>query len=252
MRLKSVKNIAKITKSMKMIASTKLARAQRSMDGARHFGETSSGGWNTDRSTRDLIAVTSLRPLSHHPPVAITSLRPLSHHPPFHCVHCHITTSVGISSLRTPPTTYFTHLAAFKFIEPKAAEGATKTLLVACSSDRGLCGAIHSTVSKPIKAVLRKTPETSTVVVIGDKSKSQLARESRKSIAMSFNGIGKNIPTFVEASSIVDLVLSAKIDFHTAKIYYNGFKSVISYELRLASAFPESSFAASGTCASEE
>jgi F-type H+-transporting ATPase subunit gamma len=41
--LKSIKNIAKITKSMKMIASTKLARAQRAMNSARAYGETSSG-----------------------------------------------------------------------------------------------------------------------------------------------------------------------------------------------------------------
>lgn len=40
-RLKSVKNIAKITKSMKMIASTKLSRAQRAMEAARSYGECS-------------------------------------------------------------------------------------------------------------------------------------------------------------------------------------------------------------------
>ena len=40
MRLKSVSNIAKITKSMKMIASTKVARAQRTMEAARTFGSS--------------------------------------------------------------------------------------------------------------------------------------------------------------------------------------------------------------------
>jgi F-type H+-transporting ATPase subunit gamma len=43
LRLKSVKNIAKITKSMKMIASTKLVRAQRAMESARIYGEASAG-----------------------------------------------------------------------------------------------------------------------------------------------------------------------------------------------------------------
>lgn len=43
MRLKSIKNIGKITKSMKMIASTKLNRAQKAMEIGRAFGETSSG-----------------------------------------------------------------------------------------------------------------------------------------------------------------------------------------------------------------
>lgn len=43
MRLKSIKNIGKITKSMKMIASTKLNRAQKAMEVGRTFGETSTG-----------------------------------------------------------------------------------------------------------------------------------------------------------------------------------------------------------------
>lgn len=43
MRLKSVSNIAKITKSMKMIASTKMAKAQRLMDVARVYNKSSTG-----------------------------------------------------------------------------------------------------------------------------------------------------------------------------------------------------------------
>lgn len=39
MRLKAIKNIGKITKSMKMIASTKLNRAQKSMEVGRVFGQ---------------------------------------------------------------------------------------------------------------------------------------------------------------------------------------------------------------------
>ena len=43
LRLKSVSNIAKITKSMKMIASTKMTRAQRNMEVARVYGQASNG-----------------------------------------------------------------------------------------------------------------------------------------------------------------------------------------------------------------
>lgn len=43
MRLKSVSNIAKITKSMKMIASTKMNKAQRAMETARVYGESANG-----------------------------------------------------------------------------------------------------------------------------------------------------------------------------------------------------------------
>ncbi|KAG0203406.1 atp3 gamma subunit of the F1 sector of mitochondrial F1F0 ATP synthase, partial [Mortierella sp. GBA30] len=42
LRLNSIKNIGKITKSMKMIASTKVTKAQRAMETARAYGATSS------------------------------------------------------------------------------------------------------------------------------------------------------------------------------------------------------------------
>lgn len=43
LRLKSIQNIGKITKSMKMIASTKLNRAQKTMETGRFFARTSQG-----------------------------------------------------------------------------------------------------------------------------------------------------------------------------------------------------------------
>lgn len=39
MRLKAIKNIGKITSSMKMIASTKLSRAQKAMNSGQEFGQ---------------------------------------------------------------------------------------------------------------------------------------------------------------------------------------------------------------------
>lgn len=39
MRLKAIKNIGKITSSMKMIASTKFSRAQKAMDSGKEFGQ---------------------------------------------------------------------------------------------------------------------------------------------------------------------------------------------------------------------
>jgi hypothetical protein len=46
MRLKSISNIAKITKSMKMIASSRMAKAQRLMDTARVYGGSDAGWLN--------------------------------------------------------------------------------------------------------------------------------------------------------------------------------------------------------------
>jgi F0F1-type ATP synthase gamma subunit len=49
-------------------------------------------------------------------------------------------------------------------------------LAVAVSSDRGLCGGIHSSVSKATKRYLAKV-ETPQVVILGQKAKSQITRE---------------------------------------------------------------------------
>ena len=43
MRLKSVTNIQKITKSMKMVSAAKFARAERELKQARPYGEGASG-----------------------------------------------------------------------------------------------------------------------------------------------------------------------------------------------------------------
>ena len=42
LRISSTKNIQKITKSMKMIASTRLIKAQRGMEVAKRYGQASS------------------------------------------------------------------------------------------------------------------------------------------------------------------------------------------------------------------
>ncbi len=44
MRLKAVKNIQKITKSMKMVAASKYAKAERELRPAKVFGQGAAGG----------------------------------------------------------------------------------------------------------------------------------------------------------------------------------------------------------------
>jgi F-type H+-transporting ATPase subunit gamma len=158
MRLKSVSNIAKITKSMKMIASTKVTRAQRTMEAARAFGSSFSS--------------------------------------------------------------FYEHAGT------KSEAGAG--LVVAVSSDRGLCGGIHSSISKTTKRYLAKNKAN--VAIIGQKAKSQIVREYKDSIALTFDGVAKNIPTWAEAAIIGDEILSKKATTGSTKIFYNSFKSVIAFE----------------------
>ncbi|KAI8925550.1 ATPase, F1 complex, gamma subunit domain-containing protein [Entophlyctis helioformis] len=160
MRLKSIQNIAKITKSMKMIASTKVARAQKTMEQARIYGQTG------------------------------TSL------------HKH----AGVSTVHND-----------------------NSLVVTVSSDRGLCGGIHSSVSKATKRFLAANPNASSAI-LGQKARAQIQRDYRENIAISFDGVAKNVPTWLEAALIGDGILTSRPEYSSAAIIYNTFKSVIAYE----------------------
>ncbi|CAG8542027.1 3172_t:CDS:2 [Paraglomus brasilianum] len=182
LRLKSVNNIAKITKSMKMIASTKMTRAQKAMEMARTFGKT--------------------------------------------------------------------QIALFSHADTKPADDA-RTIVITVSSDRGLCGGIHSSVSKASRQILEDKSDAE-AIVLGDKAKAQLSRTHRENIKLSFNQIGKSVPTYAEASAIADTILKEKVEFDHAIIVYNYFKSIISYYAETIPVYSESVFAKSGNFAAYE
>ncbi|KAJ3219539.1 atp3 gamma subunit of the F1 sector of mitochondrial F1F0 ATP synthase [Dinochytrium kinnereticum] len=178
----SISNIAKITKSMKMIASTKVNKAQRNMETARVFGTAGT--------------------------------------------------------------------ALFKHTETPDATVA-KPLVVAVSSDRGLCGGIHSAISKGVKRYVATVPETA-IAILGQKARTQIQREYRTNIAITFDQVAKNVPTWTEAAIIGDNILASGIEADGATIFYNQFKSVIAYETSTISVPSTQSIAASPKIAAYE
>ncbi|CAA7263272.1 unnamed protein product [Cyclocybe aegerita] len=172
LRLKSVRNIEKITKSMKMIASTKLAKAQRAMEAGKQYG--------------------------------IANKEVFQHVP---------------SDKPTP-----------------------NKLFLIISSDKGLCGGIHSSVSKATRRALEDSPlagasandstvdPSSSIMIIGDKSKAQMQRALSGNIQLTFNQIGRDIPTFADAAAVADLITQSGVKFDSVVLVYNKFVSAISYE----------------------
>jgi F-type H+-transporting ATPase subunit gamma len=170
-RLKSIRNIEKITKTMKIVASTKLNRAQRAMTESRQYGQTSN--------------------------------------------------------------------TVFEQAETKPLESeGKKTLIVVASSDKGLCGGIHSGLSKKVRRMLNETPDAD-IVVLGEKCKAQLGRSSGKNIVLSFSGVGKAIPTFADAQAIADQISLLPTDYASVQIVYNKFVNATSYDATLMEAFSE-------------
>ncbi|KAL1956882.1 hypothetical protein VTO42DRAFT_6730 [Malbranchea cinnamomea] len=168
-RLKSIKNIEKITNTMKIVASTRLNKAQRVMAVSRAYGQTSE--------------------------------------------------------------------AVFTNAETKPLEN-KKTLFVVASSDKGLCGGIHSGLSKATRRMIEEQPDAD-IVVLGEKAKGQLSRTNEKNIVMSFSGVGKDTPTFADAQAIADQICLLPTDYASIKIVYNKFINATSYEPVIVEAFSE-------------
>ncbi|QIW95430.1 hypothetical protein AMS68_000948 [Peltaster fructicola] len=174
-RLKSIRNIEKITKTMKIVASTKLTRAQRAMTESRSYGQTSN---------------------------------------------------LVFENAET---------------KPLETEEKKKQLYVICSSDKGLCGGIHSGLSRYVRRILNENPDAENIdlVIVGEKCKAQLSRSSPKQIVASFAGIGKDVPTFADAQAIADQITLLNKDYSSIKILYNKFLNAQSYEPTIVETFSE-------------
>jgi len=160
MRLKSVKNIQKITQSMKMVSAAKYARAERDLRQARPYGEGAKQFYERAEVT--------------------------------------------------PP------------------EKDRKSIMIAITSDRGLCGAVHTGVARFIRNELQSNPDLK-IICVGDKSRGILQRLYAKNILLVANEIGRLPPTFLDAAKLANSILTLGYDFTDGKIIYNKFKSVVSY-----------------------
>jgi F-type H+-transporting ATPase subunit gamma len=105
-----------------------------------------------------------------------------------------------------------------------------KPLVVTCSSDRGLCGGIHSSLAKMTKRTLNASPEA-TNAVLGVKARSKLQYDYAKQIVVSFDGVCKYPPSWYESSTIADGLLKLEGSSPDGyQVVFNRFKSVIAFE----------------------
>jgi len=79
-------------------------------------------------------------------------------------------------------------------------------------------------------------------MIIGDKSKMQLMRALPKNIALTFNQIGRDIPTFSDAAGVADLIIKSDAKYDSIVIVYNKFVSAISYEAATMNVMNEQMF----------
>jgi len=164
MRLKSVKNIQKITQSMKMVSAAKYAKAERDLKAARPLGASATSFYD----------------------------------------HAEVTA------------------------EEKEAP---KELFVAITSDRGLAGAVHTSICKQIRTELaeKKNLDNVKIICVGDKSRAFFQRWSRNQILAVGSEIGRMPPQFGDASKVANAILNCGFEFDSGKMLYNKYNSVVSY-----------------------
>ena len=140
-------------------------------------------------------------------------------------VHGFIVSSFTPSLLLT--ACFFLFLALFDKAEVVDEDRKPKHLIVAVSSDRGLCGSVHSNVARHIRSLMaeRGQDASSTMFVcIGDKVRTILQRQFRDNILMHFTDIGRKPPLFCEASFVAEQILNTGFEYESAEIVFNKFK----------------------------
>ncbi|KAF2312859.1 hypothetical protein GH714_040912 [Hevea brasiliensis] len=108
---------------------------------------------------------------------------------------------------------------------------AKKNVIVTISSDKGLCGGINSTSVKISKAIHKLTagPEKETkYVILGEKAKAQLIRDSKKDIELSITELQKNPLNYTQVSVLADDILK-NVEYDALRIVFNKFHSVVSF-----------------------
>ncbi|KAK4750451.1 hypothetical protein SAY87_003933 [Trapa incisa] len=106
-----------------------------------------------------------------------------------------------------------------------------KNVIVTISSDKGLCGGINSTSVKISKALhkLSSGPEKETkYVVLGEKAKAQMVRDSKKDILLTISELQKNPLNYTQVSVLADDILK-NVEFDALRIIFNKFQSVVSF-----------------------
>jgi len=104
-------------------------------------------------------------------------------------------------------------------------------LMILMTSDRGLCGAVHSNIARMVKADMKEQPADRNVkmICVGDKSKAMMQRFHPTNILLSINEIGRRPPTFEDAATLAQAVMQSGYKFDQGDVYYNRFKTVVSY-----------------------
>ena len=175
-RVSSVNSTQKITSAMKMVAASRLRRAQDAAVAARPYAE---------RMERMIAAILDGSPSVEGGPKLL----------------------VGTGSDQTH-------------------------MIVACTSDRGLCGGFNSSITRAVRsriAALEDDGKTVKLFCVGRKARDLLRRDHGDKIVKTVEGIGRTVVTLKNARDVTAgiLELPDAEEFDVCTVIYNRFVSAI-------------------------
>ncbi len=175
-RISSVKSTQKITSAMKMVAASRLRRAQEAAEAARPYAE---------RMERMIASVLE-----------------------------NLGSTEGAPKLLAGTGSDEVHL------------------MVAVTSDRGLCGGFNGNIAREVRnrtRALLADGKTVKLLCVGRKGRDALRRDFQSHIVDSFQGIGRAGVTFAEADEVAEKIISMfdAGEFDVCTVVYNKFVSAI-------------------------
>lgn len=216
-RINSVKSTQKITSAMKMVAASKLRRAQEQVEASRPF---------TERMERMMSALSSAFAEEFGESLAEDDAYDAG-------------ADDASAVAPTPSAADWTKESD----EPQEmADGVPMMirgtgsnqchLFLIITSDRGLCGGFNSIIVREFRRRLQqaqKDGKTIKLICVGRKGRDLLRREYGSAIVESYEDLGRQRTLFAEAELIAQKLLDmfAQREFDVATAYYNRFKSVI-------------------------
>ncbi len=104
-----------------------------------------------------------------------------------------------------------------------------KQVVALVTSDKGLCGALNSTLVRPLQLELRANAANISVACIGVKGRNGLATSYRDSIWFHVSEFGKNPVTFMEVSLVADQLVNApdKRDHDLLRLQFNYYLNMV-------------------------
>mmetsp|Transcript_10769 Transcript_10769/g.27424 ORF Transcript_10769/g.27424 Transcript_10769/m.27424 type:complete len:297 (-) Transcript_10769:299-1189(-) len=137
----------------------------------------------------------------------------------------------GWTSALEAPSTAFEDLGTLESLPEK------KNVVVAITSDKGLCGGVNSAIARGLRTLVRKFDSADlSVVCVGEKGRSQMRRMIGKKLDTCYTEL--SLPfSFGLASAVASRVFDFE-DIGAIHVAYNKFKSAIAYVPTLTTLSP--------------